>query len=132
MHNEAVKFRNWTNKEFVGRYGGVDERIAPGASKYFVRYEAEHYAHQLAVEILNFREKPTVGVEHDKLVKRCLEDIVFTEDKKIGSTLLNLNSETVPEASPVKTAWCDSCDSKGVRHKKVCPKYNAAPLQTAA
>ncbi len=24
-----------------------------------------------------------------------------------------------------KTPWCDSCDSKGVRHKKECPKYVA-------
>ncbi len=28
----------------------------------------------------------------------------------------------ITKEETIKKAWCDTCDSKGVRHKKVCPK----------
>jgi len=36
-----------------------------------------------------------------------------------------VEKRVVPEVSEiVKKPFCDSCDSKGVRHKKECPKNN--------
>lgn len=47
--------------------------------------------------------------------------VVFYDDPHFPSDILKAIGETSKDIE--KTKFCNQCDSKGGRHKKVCPKY---------
>ncbi len=42
---------------------------------------------------------------------------------EVLDTVEEVKEEIIEEKNP----WCSTCDSKGVRHKKECPKYEPVP-----
>lgn len=51
-----------------------------------------------------------------------LEALKASIGTKTVSTPTEVKTETMPVTKEVKAPWCDSCNSKGVFHKKDCPK----------
>ena len=116
---------------------------------YMQDWLATHLAKHLVDRQLNFLGLPTdfeCSDPHDKrfensrskLIAKCIivDDVPteHTSQIKQEMELLNKadNSGANSNLSPMETKpWCDSCDSKGVRHKKTCVKY-VSPMSPQA
>lgn len=70
----------------------------------------------LGTEVTDFAELWTMLV--DKIEGRFPIVEVTAIEVKSGQVIPG-------EVLIIQKPWCDTCDSKGVRHKKVCPKYVA-------
>lgn len=80
---------------------------------------------------MNDDKKSYIQAVTRKLEKRGLTDEeievevnkIMGGNKDSGLTIkTDLRSDGRMAMTVTKT-WCDTCDSKGVRHKKDCPKY---------
>lgn len=140
--NNAILFLNYTNEDFSHAWNGVGYTFKAGTSMYLEPWMAEHFAKHLIDREIN---KMNVGVKPDKeirldnqmlrkeLMDKCIK-IVSVEakgDAQLKAELLDLNMTKESPMAEVSTKalepkkFCDQCDSKGVRHKKTCPKVNA-------
>jgi len=123
--------------------------FAPGQTVYMEDWKAKHFAKHLTNrEMFKRGAEDFYSPLYESLFDKCFTAMeqaaqaVTGELSKIETELLNLNQVAVkkleeqekkeaqtenkiaePEQKQEKTPFCDLCDSKGVRHKKVCPKY---------
>ena len=149
QEQKAVLFTNWTSEDFSWQYGGVFYDFKAGQSTYLQDYLAQHFAKHLVDRELNKDKLPTNSHLRGEYERKCygVSEIKAESKEKLESTLINelpqppavasppepepvpVPSPNPPEQTPSSTPapevkkFCDSCDSKGVRHKKVCPKY---------
>ena len=134
---KAVLFTNWTNEDFEWAYGGVLYAFKAGQSIYLQDYLAEHFTKHLVDRELNKDKLPTNSHLRAEYEAKCYGEVIKAESpEKLESVLMNEPKQEEPKqetpinepnqeltaTSPVKR-FCDSCDSKGVRHLKVCPNY---------
>jgi hypothetical protein len=136
---KQVLFVNFSDEAFTGYWNSVPETFAPGQSKHMQDWLARHYAKHLAN-----RELLKAGLETHTSPKEKdgkIDDAYFLEyfykafiaDEaapertavQLETDVLNANAGAPPPTTTKPTAFCDSCDSKGVRHKKECPKNPA-------
>ena len=84
-----------------------------------MRCETDGYTHE-----------DLIGISIDKM-----QDFLGEHDEKdfwkLLEATINKAEEGLPTAPKEKAPWCDSCDSKGVRHKKICPKVKKLEVKTA-
>lgn len=143
---KACLFTNWTSEDFAWTYGGVAYTFKAGQSIYLQDYLARHFTKHLVDKELNREKLPTNHHTRGEFERKCYgEAVVQGENKeKLESELLNVvppvatpPSEPEPVLPPVAPPespeqnpssaqpqkFCDSCDSKGVRHLKSCVKY---------
>lgn len=52
---KAIPFKNWTSREFIGRFGGIDYKFDAGGTYNVPATQASHFAKQLAVQELHAR-----------------------------------------------------------------------------
>ncbi len=71
-------------------------------------------------EIKSVDGEPTIVDAQTPMEKIMTEQLV-----KVGIDVI------LDESEPIKP-WCDTCDSKGVRHLKECPKYVPIPPRGSA
>ncbi|MBI3231847.1 MAG: hypothetical protein HYZ51_02075 [Candidatus Doudnabacteria bacterium] len=125
---KTVLFVNFSQEDFVGKWDKVTYPFAPGKSQYMEEWKAYHFAKHLVN-----RELLKKGYENDTSPKRPEDSPRFMElfkkavldqglpempASQIETELLNKNSDVKEE----EKQFCESCDSKGGRHKKECTK----------
>lgn len=119
---KSLLFTNWTNEDFTHSWDGEPYTFLAGTSTLLPQYLAEHFAKHLTDREL---QKKGFTVNHfsrpEYLAKTLSEGIEAPSPTKMEIEILNRqNVEAVVVEE--KKFFCDSCDSKGVRHKKECPK----------
>lgn len=134
-----IFFTNWTAETFSHAWDKQMFTLNPGESRSLPDYLARHLAKHLANRELMKNADSKFGSYVNNF-----ENPVFQEYFQKA-----LSGETSPPVTPTSTAntsepgsnivptnrFCDSCDSKGVRHKAVCPKFvkkNTAPKPAPA
>lgn len=92
-------------------------------------YKAKHFAKHLVDRELGRQNKLTNDHSRSALENNCFigsapvakPDGEAEKDSALTTEIVNLNHEAKAN-EPKPDTFCDTCDSKGVRHKKVCPK----------
>jgi len=128
---QAIQFTNFSNETFTHAWDKQEYTFQPGQTIYLQDYLAKHFAKHLIDRELNKIDKRT----NDQLSRQAMMSKCFGNASDAMSALkaeteaINLNQEEpkieekVAEPVEVKDEkFCDSCDSKGVRHLKACPK----------
>lgn len=146
-----VNFINWSSTPFTWAWGGQAMTFQPGQSVMMEQGMAIHFATHLADreinnmpggwEKYNTRKLP----KYQELMRQAIsevsaDEVSFTindgEADLAEIQRLNANRKTeaqmLAEArkeNGIKAGFCDSCDSKGVRHKKDCPTLVKAEVE---
>lgn len=125
-----VLFTNFSNEDFTQKWDNVPYTFKAGESKYLPGYLAEHFAKHLIDRELNKNGKRTDDSSRQALLNNC--GIVANAPQKPSLEaeieLMNINPSSIsvlsaPISDEIKEIkFCDTCDSKGGRHKKECPK----------
>lgn len=117
---QGTLFTNFTTEDFEHSWDRRPYQVKAGESVMFPDWLAHHLAKHLIDRELNKMDKPTNTMH----LRKQMEEKIFGAHIKAESSveletkIMNLNEEKKEEIKP----WCDLCDSKGVRHKKECPK----------
>lgn len=156
-----VMFTNWTTKPFTWTWGKQPMTFQPGQSTMMDEALALHFAKHLADREINEADawakfNSNKIPAYQELIKKAVSDVSTEEIAQVINDgppdleeiqRLNANRKTESELrtemakqnekfAPVKEKkpFCDSCDSKGVRHKKDCPtnQKEFADLHAAA
>ena len=117
---KSVIFTNWTDQSFTWTWANVPYTFHVGQSVYIEDYLANHFAKHLVDRELFKQKKQTNDQTRDELLKKCIQDnstIEAASPEKLAMDTMNANQPMVTQ----KKAFCDQCDSKGMRHKKECP-----------
>lgn len=128
--------------DFTAYWDKEPYTVKQGKKVYMQDWLAEHIRKHLIDRELNTLGLPTNFESSDpgnpnfnnarsKLEARCIlkegGEVEFTSPLAQEVSLLNqpedpTHANQAASNSLVPRPWCDSCDSKGMRHKKVCPK----------
>lgn len=121
---QAVTFVNFSNKDFTGKWDGVDYPFKAGQHYMLPQYQAKHFAKHLVDREMTRKGVNTDHFSRPEYEKKCFgtETMTAPDEAKLKADILNKSEEKPKEEPKEKKRFCDSCDSKGVRHKKVCPK----------
>lgn len=124
----AILFTNWTNEDFSHTWNNEPYDFKKGSSMLLPSYLAEHFAKHLVDREL---QKMGLTVNHfsrPQYISKTLGTNVVEAPSPEKLEIELLNNEEKPELAPEKKIvsdvkkFCDTCDSKGVRHKTGCPK----------
>jgi hypothetical protein len=152
---KSVLFKNFTDRTFTWQWNSVSYTFKPHQEIFLEDWLAEHFAKHLIDDEINHMN---IGVKDaEKQIRtnsvpvraEIYAKIIFQQDdseevdqNQMTTELLNKNKPVPPHlpqpdqpSSSIKgkAPFCDTCDSKGVRHKKGCPKYTPpAPVTEAA
>lgn len=149
----AVKFTNISERPFSWAWGGVEYSFEPGETMMLEPHLATHFAEHLADDILNntFVEKngkkeslPTNHFSRESLIKKCIREtgVSAQDEVQLRQNIMNAQEEVpavkeeVKPQEPISSKvsapkpFCDSCDSRGVKHKKECSKNPAKVIET--
>ena len=124
---EAVLFTNFSNDVFTHEWDKQQYTFQPGQTIYLQDYLARHFAKHLIDREINRIDRNTSDILlREQMMKRCVAgtSTPTASAVQIETEILNKNEigASEPEVDEEKKAWCDSCDAKGVRHNKDCPK----------
>jgi hypothetical protein len=137
-NSKAVLFKNWTSEKFsyFGEHGVIQDEncrwngqaysFLPGDVKFLPEGIAHHFAKHLTNKVLLAMGKPVDDHTRHSLYSRCFEEGTIQ-----APTEESLGVELIEKEMEAKKAFCDTCDSKGVKHKKDCPK-NVKPSTDSA
>ena len=140
-----VLFTNWTKEDFTYTWDKEPYTFKAGESRYLPAYLAEHFASHLTdremvnkdsvltpdqkKQFTNLVCEPTAQAREVMMAKCFTRDQDFkSEHPETASAEAFERTQVMAQnalgaTSNVEThSWCDSCDSKGVNHKKDCPK----------
>lgn len=133
---QTVLLHNPFAEDFTHTWDKEPYTVKSGESKHFPKWLAEHLVkHLLDRELNNLglptdfscsdKKNPNLEYSRERLYARC----IIEEQKEVEGTSLKqevelLNKKATEAVSSVETksSFCDSCESKGVVHKKDCPK----------
>jgi hypothetical protein len=122
---ESILFTNWSNEPFTHTWDKESFTFQPGQSIYLQDYLAKHFAKHLANrELMKIQDKAIYAGNENSLVFMEFRDKALSQPLE-ASTSLQAEIVTINRNEGVSSEvkrFCDSCDSKGVRHKKDCPK----------
>lgn len=74
----------------------------------------------------------SMPMEHGSSVSQELELLNKKEDNNLDASSAITSPNILKSSTDVGRPWCDSCDSKGMRHKKVCPKNRPKDVALAS
>jgi hypothetical protein len=125
---KAITIFNPLKEDFIHQWSGQDVKLPAKSSQLMEDWLAKHMAKHLADHMLNLQNKPTDHPSRAELLAEILpaegNQVEAPNDIAFKAAMLNpaasVTNESVQEEA--KEPFCDSCDSKGVRHKKDCPK----------
>jgi hypothetical protein len=128
----SILFTNWSNEDFSHTWNNEVFTFPVGSPPIYLQdYLAKHFAKHLANREL--MKKGKVGDTDYTIYVGNENSIVFMEfrDKALSQPLqaatpLQAEIDTINRNETEGNKFCDSCDSKGVRHKKTCPTLKAA------
>lgn len=139
----AVLFTNYSTQDFAHSWNKEEYAFPARQSIMLPSYLADHFAYHLAVRELYKRLGNSALVNNNMIEQekqKCFSGIeqVASSEAKLEVEMLNDEpvaetkpvEEAVVEAPKVKAPFCDTCDSKGVRHKASCPKLAPKPEPT--
>lgn len=126
---QNVVFVNWSNEEFTHSWANEPFTFYPGKKTILPKYLADHFAKHLTDREMHKavddkgRAMHTDSPDRAKFLARCFAESSLTASTPIKAQIeaLNAQAEIEHEKKEVRS-FCDSCDSKGVKHKKDCPK----------
>ena len=132
----AVLFHNYSSQDFSHTWDKESYAFPAHQSMMLPSYLADHFAYHLAVRELYKRLGNSALVNANMIEeekKKCFQGVetVASSQTKLEVQMMNetqVEEAKVEEAQPVvepvkvKAPFCDTCDSKGIRHKKECPK----------
>lgn len=138
----AIVFKNFTSEDFSHTWDKIQYDFPAGVSMMLPEYLAHHFAKHLCIREL-MRVGKIFNMEQVEIMKaQCFAG---TETKKVEAVtpqkleveMMNQEAEKpmekpVEKVEEVKAKFCDSCDSKGVRHKNACPKNPRATSEVPA
>jgi hypothetical protein len=133
---QTVILHNPFSEDFTHTWDKEPYTVKSGESKHFPKWLAEHLVKHLLDRELNKLGLPTdfscsdpknpnLGYSRNTLFNKCIiEEGGAVEGTSLKQEVELLNKKIVEVESEIQTkeVFCDSCDSKGVRHKKDCPK----------
>lgn len=130
---KPVRFFNFTDEDFSWTWDKQLYTFPAKKAIYMEMWKAQHFAKHLVNRVLNtlddervkngLRPFTTSHQSRPDLIAKCVildgkEDMELKDIEQVNTTILNLNQG---ESEKGVKHWCESCDSKGVRHKKDCP-----------
>ena len=123
---KSVLFYNWTEEDFTWSWDSVPFEFKAGDKLYVQDYLAEHFAKHLVDRELLKQGLRTDHFSRQELINKCIVNRDAKEQSavKVQQEILNKNnqeSEKISSNATPPKRFCESCDSKGVRHKKGCP-----------
>jgi hypothetical protein len=119
---QSILFTNWTEEKFTHTWDKEEFTFQPGDSIYLQDYLAKHLAKHLANRELNKKDDLAVYAGNENsLVFQEYRDKALSQPLE-ATTPLQAEIDTINRNEGTESKrFCDSCDSKGVRHKKECP-----------
>lgn len=98
MSSQALKFRNFTDREFTWTFDSIPYTFKAGETIYMEEFKAKHFAKHLVDREMNILNIPTnMQVKRDELEKKC-----FTQEEAVSvSEALNIE-ETKKEGKKGK------------------------------
>lgn len=128
----AILFTNWTDEDFSHTWNGEPYEFKKGESILLPEYLATHFAKHLVDRELQKRNLTVNHFSRPEFISKTLgtKPVDAPSPEKLEIELLNAKPVVIPsekiEAQPIVSnevkRFCDTCDSKGVKHKKECPK----------
>jgi len=126
MKYVSQTLKNPTKKDLSFRWDGVEYIVPAEGEKILPDFIAAHGAKKLA----DINCKDSLDVVGRKEFMGSLiaaaEQVIEKKEPTLKEKIDEVNA-VVEEAKEFENKdnlpWCDSCDSKGVRHKKECPKF---------
>lgn len=125
---KTITFHNWSDRDFSWTWGGEGTTFKAGSKVLLPDYLANHFAKHFIDRELTLQGLEVSHFSRAALLLKTLIDETVEESglaaqiKTLNPVAPNTETETKVEAPVVKKAFCDSCDSKGVKHKNGCPK----------
>lgn len=154
-----VKFLNWTEQDFTGFWDKVPYHFAAGESSKMEDWKAEHFARHLTDQYLHSKglearrkedsykalmRKAVIRSENaptshnqgemSKLSTELLNDFKGPSEADLKAQEMAANANALdlkPEEMPKVKLFCDACGSRGIRHKKACPKLAPKPNEAS-
>jgi len=152
--SSMVLFKNWSLTDFTHSWNGVPYSFRSGEEKWMEGWMAAHFAKHLTDREMNVMGLMTDDHRRHEYEQKCFVPSDSLPAERAGDPfarkfeLLNRQKEAEKQAEPeapaptpeqeapapeaAKARFCDECDSKGVRHKKDCPKNAFAALKNEA
>ena len=119
---KTVTFNNWSDADFTWTFGGEPTTFKAGVSVVLPDFLADHFAKHFVDRELIKQGFEVSHFSRTQLLAKTLSDETV-EASSLAAQIKVLNSSAEPVEEVVsKKPFCDSCDSKGVRHKLICPK----------
>ena len=122
---KAIHFLNWTDQDFSWTWDSIPYDFKAKSSTLMEEWKSKFFAKHLTDRELLRAGYQVNDFRRGDFLQKCLPDGAGIEapSSKIETEILNssASSESISQASQTKR-FCDSCDSKGVRHKATCPK----------
>jgi len=129
--SESVLFINLTSKPFEWTWDKQWYKFESGERRWLPRFLANHFAKHLAIRELNDAKQLTDESNRVELMSKFIQEasaVSYADPLQAQVAILNKNNA---QASSELKKFCDECDSKGVVHKKDCPKRVSKPLPVA-
>jgi hypothetical protein len=120
---KTITFHNWSDQDFTWTFGNEPTTFKAGQRVILPDYLANHFAkHFVDRELIQTVDEKgnELPVSHHTR-KALLEKTLLDESVEPSSLAAQIRVLNVQSESP-KKHFCDTCDSKGVRHKNTCPK----------
>lgn len=115
MLQEETLFKNFSPELFECKYGGIEYAFEPTSVKPMTKVEALHFTKHLVDREMMRAKLSTNHHSRPEFEAKAIEDV--------PNVVVHTEPEEEEEVSNA-IRFCDSCESKGVRHMKVCPKSN--------
>lgn len=99
---QSILFKNWTTKEFVGKWDGVPYTFAPGQAMYLEDWKAEHFAKHLTDAVMQAEGKEVNHFTRPSYLEKCFVKSIDVNPKNAESEILNKNIEEDKVEAPAK------------------------------
>lgn len=118
-----VRFYNFTNESFAHTWNREPYSFPAGSTVYLELWKAQHFAKHLADRELNKSGLPTNHFSRESIEAKCvlMDGTVEVSGPEQAKDVIVQENKAIQEPTRL-VSFCDTCDSKGVRHKKGCPK----------
>jgi hypothetical protein len=117
---KAIPFLNWTNEDFSWTWDSVKYDFKAHTSTLMEEWKSKHFAKHLTDrELLRAGYQVNDFRRPEFLAKALPEGGIEAPESKIQTEIMNVEEAT---SRDINKPWCDSCDSRGVRHKKDCKR----------
>mgnify|MGYP001581391306 CR=1 FL=1 len=131
----AIIFKNDSPEEFTWSWDSTPYTFKAGQEYMMEDWKAQHFALHLADRELLRRDavrtkdnqNPDTNLGNEKLRAELMRRYLPDGEILTAPDASKLTTEILQSQVKTPSPWCDSCDSRGVVHKKDCPKRKKLP-----